>query len=144
MDMLKLVALDADDLTMVSAHMQDAVLKAGDIAFWPKESRFAIIARRFDWEGHDAGENRRRLSGLQFGRVTRAQAHALDAQARDRVLNLLSITFTPTVPEAPEGEITLTFSDGAAMRLSVECIEAQLTDLGPVWEAAGAPAHPGG
>ncbi|MGL4729700.1 MAG: DUF2948 family protein [Bosea sp. (in: a-proteobacteria)] len=142
MDMLKLVALDADDLAVISAHMQDAVLKAGDIAFWPKEARLAIVARRFDWEGHDKGENRRRLSGLQFGRVTRVQALGLDRQAKERVLNLLSVTFAAPTLEAPEGEVTLTFSDGAALRLHVECVEAQLTDLGPVWEAAAAPEHP--
>jgi hypothetical protein len=123
--------------------MQDAVLKSGDIAFWPKEARLALVTRRFDWEGHGKGENRRRLAGLQFGRVARVQSQGLDPQAKDRVLNLLSITFAAAGPEAPDGEITLTFSDGAAMRLGVECVEAQLTDLGPVWEAAGAPQHPG-
>jgi hypothetical protein len=142
MDMLKLVALDAEDLAVISAHMQDAVLKAGDIAFWPKEARLALVARRFDWEGVAAGETRRRLAGLQFGRVTRVQAQGLDPHDKARVLNLLSATFAAAAPDAPEGEITLTFSGGAAMRLSVECIEAQLTDLGPVWEAAAAPTHP--
>jgi Protein of unknown function (DUF2948) len=142
MDMLKLVALDADDLAVISAHMQDGVLKAGDIAFWPKEARLALIARRFDWEGHDKGENRRRLAGLQFGRVTRVQSQGLDPQAKERVLNLLSVTFAASAADAPDGDIVMTFSDGAALRLSIECIEAQLTDLGPVWEAAGAPSHP--
>ncbi len=102
MDMLKLMALDAEDLAVISAHMQDAVLKAGDIAFWPKEGRFGLVARRFDWEGQAEGEKRRRLAGLQFGRVRAARAKGLDAREKERVLNLLSVTFQPAAPDAPK------------------------------------------
>ena len=50
MDLLKLVALDPEDLAIISTHLQDAVLRVGDIVFLPKERRFAIEVRRFDWE----------------------------------------------------------------------------------------------
>ena len=46
---LKLIALDADDLAVISAHLQDAVMKVGDLAFLPREKRFAAVANRFDW-----------------------------------------------------------------------------------------------
>jgi hypothetical protein len=146
MEPLKLVALDAEDLTVISAHMQDAVLKAGDITFWKSDSRFALLARRFDWEGADSGQKRRRLSALQFGRVLSVQAQGIDAALKERVLSLLSVTFTSTSPalDEPGGEILLIFSEDAAIRLGVECVEAQLTDLGPIWEAAAAPEHPAG
>jgi hypothetical protein len=137
---LKLVALDADDLAIVSAHLQDAVLKAADIAYLPAEKRFALAARRFDWEGAVHGQRRRRLAALHFDRVLGVRSAKLDQNDTSKVLNLLAITFE--VGEEPAGDVTLHFSEGAAIRLSVECVEAQMKDLGPVWEAVATPGHP--
>jgi Protein of unknown function (DUF2948) len=64
---LKLIALDDEDLGILSAHLQDAILRAGDIVYLARESRFALAARRFDWEGADLGLNRRRLSARSPG-----------------------------------------------------------------------------
>lgn len=135
---LKLIALDADDLSVISAHLQDAVLKRGDIAYLPGEKRFALALRRFDWEGAAQGQKRRRLSALHFERVTAARSSKV--AAGDAVLSLLAVTFTSS--DDPAGQVTLHFSDGAAIRLDVECIEAQMKDLGPIWEAVATPAHP--
>jgi hypothetical protein len=135
---LKLIALDADDLSVISAHLQDAVLKRGDIAWLPGEKRFALALRRFDWEGAAQGQKRRRLSALHFDRVTAARSTRI--AAGDAVLSLLAVTFTGS--DDPAGQVTLHFSDGAAIRLDVECIEAQMKDLGPIWEAVATPAHP--
>lgn len=135
---LKLIALDADDLSVISAHLQDAVLKRGDIAYLPGEKRFALALRRFDWEGAAQGQKRRRLSALHFERVTAARSNKV--AAGDAVLSLLAVTFTGS--DEPAGQVTLHFSDGAAIRLDVECIEAQMKDLGPIWEAVATPAHP--
>lgn len=137
---LKLIALDADDLAIISAHLQDAVLKIGDIAYRPAERRFALALRRFDWEGAATGARRRRLAALHFERVISARSSGIDAAAPDVVLNLLAITFTER--DAPAGDLTLHFSDGAAIRLDVECVEGQMKDLGPVWEAVAIPGHP--
>lgn len=137
-DPLKLIALDADDLSVISAHLQDAVLKRGDIAYLPSEKRFALALRRFDWEGAAQGQKRRRLSALHFERVTAARS--MKVAAGDAVLSLLAVTFTQS--DDPAGQVTLHFSDGAAIRLDVECIEAQMKDLGPMWEAVATPAHP--
>lgn len=135
---LKLIALDADDLSVISAHLQDAVLKRGDIVWLPGEKRFALALRRFDWEGAAQGQKRRRLSALHFDRVTAARSSKI--AAGDAVLSLLAVTFTGS--DDPAGQVTLHFSDGAAIRLDVECIEAQMKDLGPIWEAVATPAHP--
>jgi hypothetical protein len=135
---LKLIALDADDLSVISAHLQDAVLKRGDIVWLPNEKRFALALRRFDWEGAAQGQKRRRLSALHFERVTAARSTKV--AAGDAVLSLLAVTFTQS--DDPAGQVTLHFSDGAAIRLDVECIEAQMKDLGPIWEAVATPAHP--
>lgn len=139
-DPLKLVALDADDLAIVSAHLQDAVLKMADIVYLAKERRFALAARRFDWEGAAHGHRRRRLAALHFDRVLSVRSSNLDKNDTERVLNLLAVTFE--VADAPGGEVTLHFSDGAAIRLMVECIESQMKDLGPMWEAVATPGHP--
>ena len=136
---LKLIALDADDLSVISAHLQDAVLKRGDIAWLPGEQRFALALRRFDWEGAAQGQKRRRLSALHFERVTAARSNKVGAG--DAVLSLLAVTFAGSDGD-PAGQVTLHFSDGAAIRLDVECIEAQMKDLGPIWEAVATPAHP--
>ncbi|SFB80697.1 Protein of unknown function [Bosea sp. CRIB-10] len=138
-DPLKLIALDADDLSVISAHLQDAVLKRGDIAYLPSEKRFALALRRFDWEGAAQGQKRRRLSALHFERVTAARSTKV--AAGDAVLSLLAVTFSGQSDD-PAGQVTLHFSDGAAIRLDVECIEAQMKDLGPIWEAVATPAHP--
>jgi Protein of unknown function (DUF2948) len=137
---LKLIALDDEDLGILSAHLQDAILRAGDIVYLARESRFALAARRFDWEGADLGLNRRRLSALHFDKVTAVRRMNIDPDAKGATLSLLAITFE--VGEAPAGTVTLQFSGGAAIRLNVECIEAQMKDLGPMWETPSRPGHP--
>jgi Protein of unknown function (DUF2948) len=143
---LKLIALDAEDLAIVSAHLQDAVLKVADMTFLPREKRFAAMANRFDWVeaiSNDTAKEKhyaRRLTALRFDRVLGAQVHGIDLKNKGAVVSLLAISFEPGEP--PEGNITLQFADGGAIRLHVECIETELRDLGPVWEARSRPTHP--
>jgi hypothetical protein len=143
---LKLIALDAEDLAIVSAHLQDAVLKVADMTFLPREKRFAAVANRFDWVdaiNSDAAKDKhyaRRRTALRFERVLSAQVHGLDLKNKSAVVSLLAISFESGAP--PEGNVTLRFADGGAVRLHVECIETELRDLGPVWEARSKPKHP--
>ena len=143
MSELKLIALDAEDLSVLSANLQDAVLRVADVAYLPREKRFAAIANRFDWASAEQGPSTyaRRRAAVRFERVLGAQLHGIDLANMDAVLALLAISFEPTA--APEGHVTLHFADGAAIRLHVECIEAELKDLGPVWKAKSKPHHPG-
>jgi hypothetical protein len=141
-DPLKLAALDAEDLSVFSALLQDAVFKVGDMAWRPAERRFAAVVNRFDWgHGHDRrkGPWRRRQAGLSFDRVMSARLRNIRADASDAVLSLLAVEFEPG--EAPGGTVTLHFSGGGAVGLEVECIEARLADLGPAWETANRPDH---
>ena len=145
MSELKLIALDAEDLSVLSAHLQDAVLRIADIAYLPREKRFAAIANRFDWLTAVAGEKgsgtyARRRTAMRFERVLSAQLQNIDLANKSAVLALLAISFESD--EAPEGHVILHFADGAAIRLHVECIEAELKDLGPVWQAKSKPQHP--
>lgn len=139
MDLLKLVAIDEEDLAVISAHLQDAVVKLEDVAFLPRERRFALCLRRFDWEAEPDDPPRRRLTGLHFECVQSVQVRNLDTARRDIVLNLLAVVFEAT--EGPSGVVTLIFSDDRAVRLEVECIEAQMRDMGPIWEAECRPEH---
>jgi DUF2948 family protein len=139
MDLLKFVVLDEEDLEVVSAHVQDAVVKASDILWRPQQKRMVLPLHRFDWEAAQsaAAEYRRRAAALRFERVLSCKSRKVDG--KDAVLNLLAVEFAET--DAPAGVVTLTFSGGSALRLEVECLEAELADLGPTWTAAACPAH---
>ncbi len=145
MDLLKLIALDADDLAIVSAHVQDAVTKVGDLAYQAAEKRFVVPMHRFVWE-IDAGKfrkphNERRNSVLHFERVLGARTIGIDRNKKNDVLELLAVRFEPAAE--PAGTIELTFAGGGAIRLDVEVIEARLADLGGAWEASSRPRHRG-
>ena len=137
-DDLKLVVLDADDLAIVSAHLQDAVAKIGDMAYLPAEKRFAMLVNRFDWTTAEREPVRKR-AGIHFERVLNARMRGIDLSKRDAVLNLLAVEFEEA--QAPSGAITLLFSGNSAIRLEVECLEAALSDLGPQWPAQKCPQH---
>jgi hypothetical protein len=142
MDLLKLAALDADDLEVISAYMQDAVIKLSDIRHLRAKGKFVLIANRFVWEAIHAGQRQpyeRRRSGLQFARVLSARSSGITQAAEDSVVCLLSIGFEPG--ESPSGTVVLNFAGGGTIRLAVECIEAQLDDLGPAWETKHVPCH---
>jgi hypothetical protein len=141
---LKLIALDAEDLSVLSAHLQDAVLKAGDLAYLPHEKRFAALLNRFDWAtaatvGKTKRGDRRLQSAVRFERVLSAKLQGIDLKAKTQVLSLLAIGFE--VDKAPGGTVTLIFAGGGAIRLQVECIEAELKDLGGAWQAVARPDH---
>ena len=142
MEQLKLVALDADDLEIVSAHVQDAVIQIGAFDWRPKEKRFLIEMNRFVWEkagGIFRKHNERRRSILHFDRVLAVRSSGIDRDKRQDVLSLLTIGFAED--DAPAGTIELLFAGGGSLALDVECIETRLTDLGAAWAASSRPAH---
>ena len=141
MDMLKFAAFDAEDLAVVSAHLQDAVINTSEVLWRPNEHRLVIGLNRFDWESaqSQSPEYRRRRAALRFERVVSCKCRDLNPAEGEDILNLLAVEFTET--DAPGGVVTLTFSGGPALRLEVECLESELVDLGPVWGTAKCPAH---
>lgn len=141
MDQLKFVVLDEEDLEIVSTHLQDAVVKVSDVLWRPQDNRLVVALNRFDWEGAQADnpEYRRRRAALRFERVTSCQCRNVNPAGKDAVLNLLAVEFSET--DEPSGVVTLIFSGGAALRLDVECLEAELADLGPSWTTSACPAH---
>jgi hypothetical protein len=139
MDQLKLIALDPDDVEVISTHLQDSVLKVADIRWRAGEKRLVVAVNRFDWEAAHEKEYRRRRAVLRFDRVLNLKCRNIDPKDGAAVLNLLAVEFAET--DSPAGVVTLLFSGGAALRLDVECLEAELADLGPVWTTAACPSH---
>ena len=142
MDLLKLIALDEEDLKIVSAHVQDAVMKVGDLDFIAATKQFVLPMYRFAWE-KEATERKpqpeRRNSVLHFDRVLSAKLSGISRDKPDDVLSLLAVTFAAT--DLPAGTVDFVFSGGGTIRLEVECVEARLVDLGGAWQAAARPAH---
>lgn len=137
---LKLMALDQEDLQVISATTQDAVVRVGDMGFARADSRFALLMNRFAWEEGDArGKGQRKRSAMHFDRVLNVATAGFDTNAEDGVLNLLAVEFAPA--EDPAGTIELRFAGGATVRLTVECIEVKLQDLGAAWAARARPGH---
>ncbi|KQQ73655.1 hypothetical protein ASF70_07540 [Rhizobium sp. Leaf321] len=140
---LKLLALDTDDLGIVSAHMQDAVFKLSDVQWSASEKIFSLAANRFDWE--KAGEKKkgfeRHRAALVLKRVEAVRSTGIDRNRKDDVLSLLAVRFMPK-GEGPDGTVELMLSGGGTIALDVECIEVALADIGGAWETATRPRHP--
>jgi hypothetical protein len=128
---LKLIALDPDDLAVISAHVQDAHVQPSDIIWRQGEKRLVIGMNRLDWEQTLAGETepRRLIAALRFDRVLACKSRNIDLAEPDALLDLVGIEFHPG--EEPSGSAILLFAHGGALRLDVECLECELTDLGP-------------
>jgi len=127
---LKLIALDADDLAVISAHVQDARVAPADIIWRQAEKRLVIGMSRLDWEQTLSGEAepRRLIAALRFDRVLACKSRNIDLAAPENMLELVGIEFHEH--EAPGGSALLMFTEGGAIRLDVECLECELTDLG--------------
>jgi Protein of unknown function (DUF2948) len=135
--MLKLSAEDASDLEVISAAMQDALVRVADIKYLKKQHQFALVANRFAWEAEATQERRR--TGLHCNQVLSVRQTGLGEVEPDTILSLLSISFEPD--DAPSGTLLLTFSAGFTIRLGVEYLDLHLRDLGPAWGASSTPSH---
>lgn len=133
---LQLLAEDPDDLAVISAALQDAVAKIGDISYEAKARRLTIALNRFRWE---AGARQRVRSALQIGGVMSLQARKIRRDRRDAVVELLTIGFEPG--EAPGGVLTLSFAGGGDLRAQIECVDAVLADVSEPWPTPRAPSH---
>lgn len=142
MDALKLIALDEQDLSIISACVQDAVTRVGDLEFLPAAKRFIMPMNRFAWEKKSSffrKHNERRRSVLHFDRVLGVKLSGIARDKPAEVLSLLAISFVPI--SEPAGIIELIFAGEGAIMLEVECIEARLADLGSAWQASSRPLH---
>jgi hypothetical protein len=135
--MLRLIAEDDEDLKVISAALQDAVTKIGDISFERSGKQLTIAFNRYRWEAGKRGERLR--SALQLGCVLSVQSRKLRREAKGAVLELLALSFEPGA--APGGVVTFTFAGGGDLRCEVECIEAVLADVSQPWPTPRTPEH---
>lgn len=134
---LRLRAEDADDLAVMSAALQDAVGKIGDIRFEAQPRRLTLTLNRYRWE---AGGRSRVRAALQLGSVEGVEARRLRRDAPDAVVELLALTFEPDA-EPPSGALILSFAGGGDLKVRVECVDAVLADVSDPWPTPRTPRH---
>jgi hypothetical protein len=147
---LRLRAEDAEDVTVLAACLQDATLRATDMAWQPQQRRFAMVLNRFRWEDENRVDARGKLvramphvrvpAGLHFDGVLKVQSSGIDRDNTKAPLELLSIIAEPHGDE-PAAILTLVFAGGGAVRLEVECVDAQMQDLGTPYPVRRVPKH---
>ena len=136
---LRLLAEDEDDLAVISAALQDAVAKVGDIEWDARGRRFTLALNRYLWELPGGLLGTRVRAGLQFGSVLAVKSRNLRREAPDAVVELLAVRFEPGEP--PGGAIRLAFAGGGDVELAVECVDAALADVSAPWPTPSTPAH---
>ena len=136
---LRLLAEDADDLAVISAAVQDAVARVGDIEWDARRRRFTLALNRYRWEHPGALLGERVRAGLQFSSVINVKARNVRREPRDAVVELLAVSFEAGDP--PGGEIRLAFAGGGDLVLQVECIDAALADVSQPWPTPSTPTH---
>jgi hypothetical protein len=142
---LRLAALDGDDLRVISALAQDAVLTAADMTHDAPRRRFALLLNRFRWEDRaraaQGGDFERVRSLLVVQDVMAVARQGITPGNAEDVLSLLAMDFVPG--EDGTGDIVLVFAGDGAIKLSVECVDVVLSDVTQPYRApAGrAPDH---
>ena len=136
-----LAAEDAEDLQVISAKLQDAVGRVGDLVWLPRARRFAALLNRFKWENKRRTDNLRVRSGLYFNSVLSVKSHKIMRGDPDAVLSLLTINFKSNGAEDPGGTVEMIFAGGGTIQLEVEAIDAGLSDVSGEWAALGRPEH---
>lgn len=137
---LRLLARDGDDLRVISALVQDAVLSMGDMGFQQRTRRFSLLLNRFRWEDRTAAQASGRpfervRAVLEIADVLQVSHMGLDRREGDTVLSLLSLAYEPAADNAAEdglagpGRLVLTFAGDGALALQVECLEVLLHDV---------------
>jgi hypothetical protein len=142
--LLKLAAVDADDLAIISGALQDAIVPIGDLSFEPGTDTFVLAANRVRWEAIDpdrSGKTTERVNaGLSFSKVVNVRRRGIDFRARGSFLNLLALTCTAD-PDAAGLAVDLTFSGDAAIRLETTELLCHLEDFGEPWPTQWRPQH---
>ena len=137
-DALKLRGEDPEDLAVISAILQDALVPVSEMAYFPEERRFILVVNRFRWEPAETGTRRnfeRCLCGLRIDAVRAVQRRGFHPRDGERLLVLLALH--------GEGDaLHLDFAGGSSIRLEVDKILCHLDDFGEPWPTRWRPRHP--
>jgi hypothetical protein len=139
--LLKLMAEDAEDLDIIGAAVQDALVRMGDLKFDPKARRFTVTLHRFRWESAEGqGPYERVRAALSFESVLGVKSRRVRPDAPDALASVLSIGFIPD-EEPPGGIVRLMLAGGGEIAMDVECLDAVLVDMGEAWRTPRRPDH---
>ena len=143
---LRLRAEDAEDLAIISACVQDALVSVRDLAYDRVARTFVLVANRFRWEGRAAAEGfgpyERTLCGIAFEAIDGVVYRGFRRNEGDRLLSLLAIQANPVPGGTPAAAmIDLEFAGGATIRLSGSAIRCRARDFGEPWAARRQPGH---
>tara|TARA_Y200000002_G_C22490189_1_gene582675 strand:+ start:356 stop:799 length:444 start_codon:yes stop_codon:yes gene_type:complete len=139
---LKLIAKTDEDLRVISAHLQDSIVKTSDIANLKKNRILLLQLNRFMWEDVEKGvfrKNKRIRTVLKFENVLKVASKNVNQKKNDRFLDFLAIE-TFKMPDK-NYEMNLIFSGDMIIKLIVEAIEVTLDDQGSPWESKNKPRH---
>ena len=139
---LKLIAKTDEDLRVISAHLQDSIVKTSDIVNLKKNKIFLMQLNRFMWEDVEKGvfrKNKRIRTVLKFENVLKVTSKNVNQKKNDRFLDFLAIE-TFKMPDK-NYEMNLIFSGDMVIKLVTEAIEVTLDDQGTPWESKNKPKH---
>jgi hypothetical protein len=137
---LKLLAEDAEGLSVIASAVQDGLVKSCDVKLDARSRTFGLEINRFQWER--AGKRMpyfRSRAVLAFAGVQGVRSRGASRDI-DAVHSLMDIRFEPA-PEPPGGVVTLTFAGEMQIQLTVECLDVTLADIGPAWPTRRKPDH---
>jgi len=137
-DRLRIIAEDIEDLKIISASLQDAIGRVGEMIF---DSRGRAMTLRLSRFAHETDKSERVLSGLRIDSVLDIKTRGIERDDPEALAVLLSIDFIADAAE-PSGILTLLFAGGGAIRLNVECIDVTLADVSDPRRTDKTPLHP--
>ena len=139
---LKLIARSVEDLRVVSAHLQDAIVNINDIANLKKNKILLLQLNRFMWEDVEKGvfrKNKRIRTILKFENVIKVKSRNIDLASRDKFFDFLTIETTQMIDN--NFEMKILFAGGSILKITAEVIEVTLDDQGEAWDTKNKPKH---
>ena len=142
---LKLRAVAAEDVDIISALLQDGLVAASDLHHDKDAASFVMVINRFCWEQADDTDSKtqfnRCLCGLKVAHVKQVSQCGLSSGV-SQFYNLLSITYEETEEnEKAVKRLTFTFSDGYGIRLTLEDLALIVQDIAEPHPGLARPQH---
>jgi len=139
---LKLIARTVEDLRVVSAHLQDAIVNINDIANLKKNKILLLQLNRFMWEDVEKGvfrKNKRIRTILKFENVIKVHSKNINQSKKDKFLDFLTIE-TNLMPDN-NYQMKIVFAGDSVIKILAEVIEVTLDDQGEAWDTKNMPKH---
>ena len=139
---LKLIARSDEDLRVISAHLQDAIVNVTDMANLKKNRIFLVQLNRFMWEDIEKGvfrKNKRIRTVIKIENVLNVHSKNINQSKKDKFLDFLTIE-TNRMPDN-NYEMKIVFAGDSIIKIISEVIEVTLDDQGEAWDTKNMPKH---